>query len=472
MKTAIISMSVLAVLVAVGSYHQAVAVPYMVIGAICTVVVLVALGKIKPREYPVYIYGMTLALLWQTSMLGGYPVGSDIQGEYFIATRAVTQGWDWAYPHPFNTSVVLGGLAPVLDGAGMPVLWQFKALYPAMFASVPLILYFAYRKMMGERRAFWASLFFMFVPVFFVEIVGIVKSMVAEIFLALMVLFLALDVKIWQKALGMGLSVVAASLCHYTIGILAVMYLAGGLLVLLAGKAIRRGVCGRLRPSLAVPFGSVVIVAVTVNFLWFASAGGGCMVGAYQEIGKNMATSIAGYFDFHKADAVASGDIVVNPSPGGEVYAEESVLGTDVPDSPSTRAVPPGEAESASEPFYLYGQEPVVKTAIGLDFGDASAGGKVFRVMQYLTEFLLFLGFIYLLFRHGRYKFRAEFVACIPVSFVLLGLCVFWLGFSSWINATRFYQISLFFLAPMLVVGVEELGDDVIRGARWLKRSR
>jgi uncharacterized membrane protein len=156
MKTAIISMSALALVVGFGSYHQSAVVPYAVIGVVCAVVVLVALGKIKPRSYPIYIYGLSLALLWQMSMLGSYIVGADIHSEYFVVNRAIAEGWDLGYVHIYNTSAVLGWLSPIIAKVGIPVLWQFKALYPALFAGVPVILFFAYRRMIGEKRAFWA----------------------------------------------------------------------------------------------------------------------------------------------------------------------------------------------------------------------------------------------------------------------------------------------------------------------------
>ena len=469
MKTAIISMLALVAVTAFGSYYQSVVVPYVVVGSVCAIAILVAQGKIKPREYPIYIYGISLALLWKTSMLGHYIVGTDIQGEFFMVNRAIEQGWDLSYAHPYNTSLVLGGLSPLLAKIGIPVLWQFKALYPAVFACVPLLLYFAYRKMMGEKRAFWASLFFMFMASFFVEVVGIVKSMVAEAFLALAVLFFMLDLKAWQKALGVGLSVILASLCHYTIGIIAMVYLAGGFLLLLFGKVIRLGIWRKVRMSVFASLGCVVIAVFVGNFLWFGNVDGGSILKVYKEVGVSMAQTIVGYFDFGDTDKV---DNPVNPTnPGGSANGDNNSSGNDA-DVNVPPASPPAVPETPSKPFYLNAQEPLIKTAIGLDFKEASVGGKMFRIVQCLTELLLLAGAVYLMFRHRKYKFTAEFVSFVWVSFVILGLCIFWLGFSSLLNASRFYQISLFFLAPMLVVGVEELAFDIGRGARWLKRPQ
>ena len=107
-KTAFISMLLLVTLTALGSVYEVTGVPYMVFGAICIVTVLITFGKIKTTEYPVYIYGMVLALLWQTSMMGNYIIGSDIHGELAVANRAINQGWDWSWGNTSNVSLVIG----------------------------------------------------------------------------------------------------------------------------------------------------------------------------------------------------------------------------------------------------------------------------------------------------------------------------------------------------------------------------
>ncbi len=424
MKQAIASMASLLVLTGVGSFFELTLIPYVVFGVICAVTVLVTLNKIKAHEYPVYIFGMSLALLWQTSMMGSYIVGADIHSELFVANRAIAEGWDWNFQNTSNVSIVTGLLVPLLARIGFTAVWQFKAIYPAVFACVPLILYFAYRKMMGEKRAYFATLFFVVVPVFFVEIVGIVKSMVAEVFLALMVLFIVVDIESWKKAIGIGLTALLAMSCHYTIGTLAILFLAGSLIVLLVTRLVHFGWLKDRRMSLLhLSLAFVCILAVGV--MWLSSAAQGMM------------------WDTHK-------DIVRN------LVKNATVSMVDVP-PPSTTELP----MSSDGLSYLYSQEPLVRTAIGLDFATATFGGKLFRIMQYLTQGLLVLGFVYLLFRYRYYTFTAEFTSLAMVGYGLLAMCVFLPSFSTLINASRFYQVSLFFIAPMLVVGVEQLNNDI-----------
>ncbi len=444
MKKAVIGIASLLLITALGSYYLVHAVPYVVITAVVVVTVLIALDKIDERYYPIYIYGLALALLWQTSMLGTWIVGADIHGEFFVANRAVTDGWDWNFAHVNNTSIVLGGLTPLLVKLGISPLWQFKALYPAVFATVPVILYFAYSRMFDTKKAYFASVFFMIVPVFFVEIVGIVKSMVAEVFLALMVLLMVVNIKSWLRVLGLGITVTLAALCHYTIGIMAVMYLMGGVVVLLVGKRWLR-----THMVVLITYSLAIVIVFTSAYFWYSNSGDGFMFKYLDTIRRNI-TAVA---------VSLAPDVFTTTEP--EVVeleiVESEVAEPNMFEPFIAESIKLNESEARAR---WYKQEPLIRAAIGLDFIDATAEGKAFRVLQYLTQFLIVVGFYYLLRRR---TFTSEFTAGVIVSFGLLGMVLFFPTFSSLINASRFYHVSLFFLAPLLIVGIEGIANDSSR---------
>ncbi|KKK80832.1 hypothetical protein LCGC14_2819520, partial [marine sediment metagenome] len=58
---------------------------YTLILITCTVVVLVALDKVKPKLYPYLLYGIGAGMILMTSMAGQFLVGSDIHLEYYYA---------------------------------------------------------------------------------------------------------------------------------------------------------------------------------------------------------------------------------------------------------------------------------------------------------------------------------------------------------------------------------------------------
>ena len=454
MKKAVVGIISLLLITALGSYYQVYAVPYVIITAIVVVTVLIALDKIDERYYPIYIYGLALALLWQTSMLGTWIVGADIHGEFFVANRAITDGWDWNFAHVNNTSIVIGGLTPLLAKLGISPVWQFKALYPAVFAAVPVILYFAYSRMLGTKRAYFASMFFMIVPVFFVEIVGIVKSMVAEVFLALMVLLMVINIKSWLRILGLGVTVTLAALCHYTIGIMAIMYLVGGFVILLVGKKWLR-----TRMTVLISYSLAIVIVFTSVYFWYSSSGDGFMF-KYLDTVRHNITAVA---------VSLTPDVFTTAEP--EV-TEPEVIESEVVES---EVIEPEATEpNMFEPFIAeaiklnesearalwYRQEPLIRAAIGLDFADATIEGKTFRVLQYLTQFLIVVGLYYLLRRR---TFTSEYTAGVIVSFGLLVMVLFFPTFSSLINASRFYHVSLFFLAPLLILGIEGIANDLGR---------
>ena len=468
MRKAFIFTILLAVLTGVGSVNLVIAVPYIVIAAVVTITVLVALDKVNEKCYPIYVYSLALALLWQTSMLSSYIVGADIHGELFTASKAIAGGWDFGWTYVNNTSLVLGGLTPLLAELGIDPVWQFKALYPGLFALVPVILYYAYRRMMNEKKAYFAALFFMIVPVFFVEIAGIVKSMVAEVFLALMILLMVSSLKDWQRALGIGVTAVLVVVCHYTVGILTIMYLVGSFVVLLVGIKWLRG----RRIALAY-YGVAIVVILTSSYLWFSTVGDSAMLKYVERIGRTEVVVADRLITEAITVTDEASDTSKSVTPKSVTPKSETSKSATPETSPPKSMTPKPETSEPSLPkseSYLYKQEPLIRVAIGLDFADVPIEGKAFRILQYLTQFLIVVGFFYLILRRRSYSFVPEFVACMIPCFGLLGMCLFFPAFSSLINATRFYQVCLFFLAPLLVVGAEQLINDFSRLYRCVRR--
>jgi len=408
MKLAILDCFLVCTLVAFGSLYQLTIVPYLVVGFVIVVSILVALGKITERLYPVYIYGMALALLLQITMLGFYVVGADIHGEYYLASQSIQNGWDFNLRYVNSTSIALGLLSPALAKIGIPALWQFKMVYPMIFATVPLILFFAYKKIIGSDRAFWSCLFFMVMPVFFMEISGIAKSMIAEVFLALVVLLLVVDIKPWQRITGLMVCTALAMGSHYTVGFIT--------LGILIGMVCLMVVAVPFRWSNKMPVYYYILPLIIVaggGLLYFMHSGSGVMMRAIK--------MIAGWF--------------------GQLSAYRLNTGT-----------------------------PLIATALGLDFMKATIGGKVFRITQYLIQFMIVVGVGYSVFRYKAYKLPTEYICASVTALCLLGLCIVMPIFAAAINASRLYHFALFLLAPMLIIGFEQIGNDIKR-LRWARAS-
>lgn len=448
MKKAISLSLALVTFTGIGSVYLLPAVGYVVIVAVIAVTILIALGKINKRYYPIYIFGLSLSLLWQTSMLGIHIVGVDIHTEYFVANQAIVNGWNLNWSNNSNTSIALGLITPTLNKLGINPIWQFKAIFPFVCAFTPVILYYAFKRVLGENRSFFACLFFMTMPMFTMEVVSMVKSQWAYMFLALMVFFTTSTYKPWKKALGITLSAAGTVFCHYAVGTIAIGYLIGifSLLAITNWGKLRQ-LLGQNRLPLKYT-GTITICAVAIFCLYLGTIGEGSTLRTIVNAGGS-ATRIT--------------ERVFTPS-NNEVTIPDSDITTVKPTDPIIDSYLEYTNPVASN-TYLDNQAPLVRAAIGLDFWYVSGWGKAFRVFQYLSQLFLVIGCVLVLWKRG-YGFTSEYTSGVIVSFILLGACVFIPFFTITLSPTRFYATTLFFIAPLLIIAIEQMGKRIIE---WIR---
>jgi uncharacterized membrane protein len=439
MKKAVAFIILLSAFTAVGSVKMWAIVPYIVMAYVAIVTVLVVLNKIEEKHYPFYIFGLSLSLIWQTSMIGTYIVGVDIHSEYYVVNEVLRNGWNPDWINVGNTSVILVFLSPLLSNIGLDVIWQFKALFPFVCAFVPVILYFAFKNIFGNKRAYFSSLFFMIMPMFTMEVVSMVKSQWAYLCLAGMVYFFTSQHK--YKAVYVGLLAVGTILAHYTVGIIAMFYLIGIVIVLSVMNI------GKIKIWFkhTIPVKQMVlstICVVVVFCTWFSFAGNGFMLNQVKSVGSSILLGLS---------INSTSQSVSEPSPSPSTPNPDSEYKELVKDYIVNQTVPTNDS-------YFGRQPPMIRSAIGMDFVGVSVWGKVFRILQYLTELLLVIGFIFLILKRKRYNLTAEYIAGVVCSFILLACSVFVPYFNVMtVTTTRMYAITLFFIAPLLVVGVESL---------------
>ncbi|KKM14935.1 hypothetical protein LCGC14_1701100, partial [marine sediment metagenome] len=375
-----------------------------------------------------------------------YVVGSDIQREFFIGKQALAGQWDLATTEQTGTSIVVGLLAPWLSRLPfLDLLTVYKLILPIFLGLVPVLLYLAFRKQMGGRSAFIAAIFFVAMPAFSLESAQIVKAMVAEMFLALMVLVMVGGSKPGSNTKTVLVAAVAVTiLAHYTVGIMALFYLTAIFLVKIFAWPLRWSLLERKMLS---PFavGLVLLLGGALFLGYYSIASDGVILKVVSRTGSSY-------------EQIAVAQVKAGIKETGYNPEWEGIQTT-----PKYSWQEPVDVQKT---VYLQKQPSMVQTAIGLDFFKASGLGKVFRVFLYLTELLILIGGVHLLRNHRRYRFTSEFIACIGASIVLLFLCVFVPMFSSIINMSRFYHFSLFFLAPLFVIGC-----DAVSGSGRLKRA-
>ena len=411
------------------------------IAIVFVLTILVSLGLVKEKHYPLCLTIMAAGLVYSITLLGTYVVGSDIQGELAASRAVLANGWNFTDANDVNaitginmTSVVTGFLAPALSTVlHLDLIWVYKAVLPLFLIAVPPVVFKAFETQVGSKRAFLATLFFIVMPVYSLQLAQIAKSMVGELFFALMILVLVNGWRTVNKAVEITLCLIGAAVSHYTIGIAMLMYLLGIVVVRLI--TTRMTVWWRLWEDRRTSVAALVIALVIGSagfFTYYQFAHSGTV--------NTVLSNIAGWY-------------VVNPATEAIAPPPQIPVPTEIQPAFPTATPKP----IIAVPEYLYKQEYTVQVGLGLDFFDQPIEGKLFRVLQYLTQLLIVIGAFRLLLKHEMYRFSAEFVAGIGCSFGLLGICMFVPYFSSIINMPRFYQISLFFLAPMLVLGCDAI---------------
>jgi uncharacterized membrane protein len=464
---------------------------------IAVVVGLAAFGKfIEPSMYPLAIFTISLCLLYQTTLMSPYLIGSDIQAEYQSYRLVATSGfWDASIPNPVYSCLSITMLAPIyslvlnIDG-----LWVFKVIYPLLFSLMPLILFHIFSQQMSYKKAFLAAFFFVAVPTFSLEMIALCRQQIAELFFALVILLLV------DRKLNLSMKLTLASIfamsivvSHYGLGIIGFIYMGLFLpLVFLIKSAIFKkawgwltGKFGGLPQSLislrGLPAKVVVIVVViyfVFGFAWYGTIASG--------VNLNLASRLwTGQTEVITTELGKLGPGTTEPSPTpaepSPTPAEPSPTPAEPSPTPAEPSPTPAEpsptpAEPSPTPakppaFFEFSQRDVlVQAALGLDFPQASPQGKGFRILQYITQLFLIVGCLRLIFRPKHLRFTAEYIALSVISALLILACIFLPGFANALNTTRWYHIVLITLAPFCILGGEAIWLGV--SSLWHKLKR
>ncbi|MFA5399734.1 MAG: DUF2206 domain-containing protein [Dehalococcoidia bacterium] len=408
------------------------------LAGIAALVVLAAFDKfIHPELYPLAIFAIGLCLLYQTTLMSPHPIGSDIFTEYTFYRMTMDAGfWDASIFEMVNTCLSITILAPVYSlFLGMDGNWLFKAVYPLIFALVPLILYQAFKQQIGPKRAFLSVFFFVSVPTFSLEMISLCRQQIAELFLALIILLLVeRKLKPYQRLCLLCIFAVSIVISHYALGLIGFVFVAFLLLIMPAlgirpfrriwGSESGQSVdavngspqCGPLSTKALIIFIAVFFIA---GAAWYGLTGQGLIIRTYERLWNEQTQAII-------------------------VQKSETLPSTDVQPATQTPSL-----------IQINNRDGLIRTAFGLDFAEATPAGKGFRIWQYLTQLLLIIGFIKTLVRPGKSGFRPEFLSLSLAGACLLLASLVIPRFADYLNITRLYHIALMTLAPFCILGGE-----------------
>jgi uncharacterized membrane protein len=414
--------------------------------AIASVVGLAAFGRfIKPEIYPLAIFIIGLCLLYQTSLMSPYLIGSDIYTEYYFYGQVVHNGfWSASISSTVNSCLSITVLAPIYTLImHIQGIWLFKAVYPLLFALVPLILFHVFSQQISPKKAFLAAFFFVAIPTFFLEMPSISRQQIAELFLALVILLLVdRKLRLIPKLLLAVIFAVSIVVSHYALGFISFIYM-----------------------GLFLPF--VFIIRSNIfkkAWGWLTAKAGGLprsLLSRQALPAKLLIIMVAVYFvaGFAWYGTVASG---TNLNLLSRLWTSQTGEIT----SGLTEIVPQPTQLPQPIAFFDFGsRDLLVQTALGLDFHQVSPQGKGFRIFQWITQLFLIAGCLRLLFKPRYLKFTPEYIALNATSILLLLACIFLPGFANLLNTSRIYHIALITLAPFCILGGEGIWLGI--GSVW-----
>lgn len=372
--------------------------PYLGIGlivGICILVGLVAFGRIGPKWYPYILFGIAATMVLMVTLTGPYLVGSDIHLEYYYAQ--LRAGRD-VMPPTIGTPQGSTLLPYLTDN-----LWVWKVVYPLIFCLVPVGLYFIFRKWLDPTKAFLAAFFFISFPAFFMEVPGIGRQMISEVFLVGLMYLIVISGLRWRYKIPLVIGCAALiPMFHYSVGIVTIILVGTWILI------------GKNKRVALIALASLILISGA----WFTQVDDGAVISKVALI-------------YNKIMPIGP-EIPVEP-PIPQTFPREEMI---------EHSPLPGRPPDVS---FFGRHEYILRLGLGFDFMETTHLGRIFRILHWIIGGLVIAG-MWMWRRNKEYWVFASGALC------LLGILILVPGFSAQLNITRFIHLLLFFLAPLTVV--------------------
>jgi len=272
---------------------------FMIISISVLFIVGVLSKKLLPSKlYPFAVLMIAIAVLNHSSLISNYivPFGSDVPREYFLF-RTVESNAHWSPTLPSSWSILYGRLDTMLSITILPTLyakilnihptWVFKMLYPLIFSLVPLGLYQIWQTYVGKKYAFISAFLFMSLDTFYLEILGLNRQMIAELFFVLLLLVIMnKKMKPVNKMMSFMIFSFALVTSHYALAEIFLFFISFVLVLLIVLK--------RPGKNITVP---MVVFFFTVMFTWYIYICGSATFDSFLEFGVNVYGQLGDFFN-------------------------------------------------------------------------------------------------------------------------------------------------------------------------------
>jgi uncharacterized membrane protein len=384
--------------------------------------------------YPLTIFSISLSLLYHWSLVSNFLTGWDIQIEYHLSHLVIENRiWDPTIPSQVNAMLSITLLAPIYSTVlNLSLIWVFKIIFPFFFAFVPLALYLIIKKQTKEKIALFACIFFISLSTFFSEMLALARQQIAELFLVL-ILIIILDDKIHRDIqfiflviFSFGLITSHYGLTYIFMFILVVSYLIITLKKIRFVQNIKEKISNKFKIMETPPIDKVysyrysplklnfIIFFIILTFTWYLNVGQSFSFNRIVDVAERIISTFSTDF--------------MNPATAqglGIIQTEQTTL---------------------LREFYKY--------------------------IHLTSQFVIGIGIVSLLLKPKFLKIRQEFRYFSIVAFLIAVMGIVVPYFSSALNTSRLYQISLIFLAPFFVIGFLTISSAFLKfkNIQWTKK--
>ncbi len=372
--------------------------------------VILAVFEIIPKKYyPLAIFSISLSLLLHTSLISNYVWGWDIQQEYYLSNLVLSNNyWNYKLPYEINSMMSITILAPILSKIStISLTWIFKIVYPFLFSLVPLGLYYIFKNQTNKKIAFLSVFFFMSIFTFYIEMNQLARQEIAELFFVLLIILLVSETTQISKKFLFVIFSFSMVISHYGLSYIFIIYLIASYLIILILDTKKLSNLKENRSlmnknTLTMTF---ILLFVTFAFAWYIYSSSSYLIERILNIGNHISSTM--FTD------------LLNP---------DTVQGLSV-----------------------------------LNVQTSSFLHSIAKYLNLMFQSFIVIGLFCIVFFKN--KFKKEYLAFTIVSLFLLVLSMALPYFASALNMTRIYHITLFFLAPLSILGgiffIQTLGKIV-----------
>jgi uncharacterized membrane protein len=266
--------------------------------ALVFVIGVVSKKLFPSKAYPLAVIAIALFLLYESSLISSHLVsfGSDIANEFFLSKFTQNHAlWNPISAFPGNegygrlNSMLAVTILPAVYSTllNMDITWVFKILYPLIFSLVPLGLYQLWQNVVGNKKAFIAAFLLMAQQTFFVEMLGLARQMIAELFFVLLLIVIFnRKMKPLHGTICFAVFSIAMVTAHYALAEIFLFFISIALIYSIVSKRKSRQISVLL-----------VVFFFVAMFSWYIYTSGSATFNSFVYFGNYVYSQLGSFFD-------------------------------------------------------------------------------------------------------------------------------------------------------------------------------